>query len=45
MMVEKGIDEIGRIGRSKKQKEGGMKSRKVENVIGNVGRTRGIWMM
>jgi hypothetical protein len=40
-MVEKQIDEIGRMGRSKKQKEDGMKSRKVENGIGDVGRTRG----
>jgi hypothetical protein len=32
------------MGRSKKQKEDGMKSRKVEDKIENVGRTRGIWM-
>jgi hypothetical protein len=42
MMVEKGIDTIRRMERSKKQKEDGMKSRKLED--GNVGRTRGIWM-
>jgi hypothetical protein len=42
MMVEKETDEIGRVERSKKQREDGMKSRKVEDGIGNVGRTRGI---
>jgi hypothetical protein len=40
MMAENEIDEIGWMGRSKKQKEDGMKSRKVEDGIGNVGRTR-----
>jgi hypothetical protein len=44
MMVEKEIDEIGRMGRSKKQKEYGMKSRTIEDGIGDVGKTRGIWM-
>jgi DNA helicase TIP49 (TBP-interacting protein) len=44
MMVEKEIGEIRRMGRSKKQKEDGMKSRKVEVGIGNVRRTRRIWM-
>jgi hypothetical protein len=43
--VEEEIDEIRRIGRSKKQKEDGMKSRKVKNGIENVGRTRRIWIM
>jgi hypothetical protein len=32
------------MGRSKKQNENVVKSRKVEEKIGNVGRTRGIWM-
>jgi hypothetical protein len=36
--------EIGRRGRSKKQNENMVKSRKVEDGIGNVRRTRGIWM-
>jgi hypothetical protein len=44
MIVEKEIGEIGRMVRSKKQKEDGMKSRKVKDGIGNVERTRGIWM-
>jgi hypothetical protein len=43
-MVEKAIDEIGWMGRSKKQKEDGMKFRKSEDGIRNIGRTRGIWM-
>jgi hypothetical protein len=43
MMVEKEIGEIGRMGRLKKQKEDGMKSRKVEDGIGNIRRTHGIW--
>jgi hypothetical protein len=37
----KEIDEIGRMGQSKKQKEDGIKSRKVEDGIGNVGTIRG----
>jgi hypothetical protein len=41
----KPIDEIGRMGRSKKQKEDVMNSKKVEVGIGNVGRTRGMWTM
>jgi hypothetical protein len=44
MTVEKEIDEIGRMGRSKKQNENMVKSMKVEEGIGNVGRTSGIWM-
>jgi hypothetical protein len=32
------------MGRSKKEKEDRMKSRKVEDGIGNVRRTHGIWM-
>jgi hypothetical protein len=44
MMLEKEIDEIGRMGRSKKQNENVMKSKKVGDGIGHVGRTRGIWM-
>jgi DNA helicase TIP49 (TBP-interacting protein) len=42
-MVEKEIGEIERMGRSKQQKEDGMKSRKVEDGTGNVGRTREMW--
>jgi hypothetical protein len=42
--VENEIGEIERIGRSKKQKEDGVKSRKVEDRIGNIERTRRIWM-
>jgi hypothetical protein len=41
-MVEKEIDEIKRVERSKKQKEDGMKSRKGKDRVGNVRRTRGI---
>jgi hypothetical protein len=41
-MVEKGIDEIGGMGRSKKRNENVVKSRKVEDGLGNVGRMRGI---
>jgi hypothetical protein len=44
MMVEKEIDEIGRMGRSKKQNKNALKSKTIEDGIGNVGRTRGIWM-
>jgi hypothetical protein len=44
MTVEKEIDEIGRMERSKKQNENMVKSMKVEEGIGNVGRTSGIWM-
>jgi hypothetical protein len=44
MMVEKEIHEIGRIGWSKKQKEDGMKSRKIEDGIQNIGETSGIRM-
>jgi hypothetical protein len=43
-MVEKEIDEIGQMGRLTKQNEDGVKSRKVEDGIGNVGRGCGIWM-
>jgi hypothetical protein len=43
-MVEEKINEIGRMGRSRKQKEDGMESRKAENEIGNAERTRGTWM-
>jgi SRSO17 transposase len=35
------IDEIGRIGRSKKQNEDEVKSKKVEDWIWKVGRVRG----
>jgi DNA helicase TIP49 (TBP-interacting protein) len=42
IMVEKEIGEIWRRGRSKKQKEDEMKSRMVEDGIGNVRRTCGI---
>jgi hypothetical protein len=42
--VENEIDEIGWMGRSKKQNENVVKLRKVENGTGNVGRTRGIRM-
>jgi hypothetical protein len=44
-MVEEEIGKIGRMKRPKKQKEDGMKSPKVEDRIGKIGRTRGIWMM
>jgi hypothetical protein len=44
MMVEKEIHEIRRMGRSKKQKEDGMKSRKIEDGIQYIGGTRGIRM-
>jgi hypothetical protein len=43
-MVEKEIDKIGRMERSNKQNENMVKSRKVQDGIGNVGRRRGIWM-
>jgi hypothetical protein len=43
-MVEKRIDEIERLERSGKQNEDGVKSRKVEDGIGNVGRSCGISM-
>jgi hypothetical protein len=43
-MVEKEIDEVGTMGRSKKPNENVVKSKKVEDEIGNVGRTGGIWM-
>jgi hypothetical protein len=41
MIVVKEIDEIGRMGRSKKRNEDGVKSREVEDGIGKVGRVRG----
>jgi hypothetical protein len=44
MMVEKEVNEIGGMGRSKKQSEDGVKSRKAEDWIGNIGRGCGIWM-
>jgi hypothetical protein len=44
MIIEKEIDEIGRMGRAKKHNENVVKSMKVEEGIGNAGRTRGIWM-
>jgi hypothetical protein len=44
MTVEKEIDEIGQMGRSKKQNENMVTSRKVEEGTGNIGRTRGIRM-
>jgi hypothetical protein len=43
-MVKKEIHEIGRMGRSKKQNEKVVKSRMIEEGIGNIERTRGIWM-
>jgi hypothetical protein len=45
IMVEKWINEIGRMDRSGKQNKDGVKSRKVEDGIGNVGRGRGIPVM
>jgi hypothetical protein len=45
MIVEKEIDEIGRMRKSKKQIEDGMKSRNIEDWIGNSGRTCGITIM
>jgi hypothetical protein len=44
MAVEREIDEIGQMKRSEKQQEDGIKLKNVEDGIGNVGRTRGIWM-
>jgi hypothetical protein len=44
MMVEKENDEIGQMGRSKKQNENVVILKNVEDGIGNIGRTRGIWM-
>jgi hypothetical protein len=44
MMVEKETDEIGRMGRLKKQGKDGMKSRKGKAGIEKVGRGRGRWM-
>jgi hypothetical protein len=38
MMLEKEIDEIGRIGRSRKQNENGVESRKVEDKLRKVRR-------
>jgi hypothetical protein len=43
-MVEKEIDETEQMGRSGKQNEEGVKLRKVEDGIGNVGGGRGRWM-
>jgi hypothetical protein len=44
MMVEKEIEEIGRMGKLRKQNEDDVKSRKVEGGTRNVGRGRGRWM-
>jgi hypothetical protein len=41
-MVEKKINEIERVGRSKKQNKDGVKSRKAKDWIRNVGRGRGM---
>jgi hypothetical protein len=44
-MVEKWIDKIRRMERSRKQNDDGVESMNVENGIENVGRDRGMWMM
>jgi hypothetical protein len=42
--VKKEMDEIGRIERSNKLNKNMVKSRKVQDGIGDVGTRRGIWM-
>jgi hypothetical protein len=44
-MVEKEIDEISGMERLRKQDEDGIKSGKIEDRIGKVGRGRGRWMI
>jgi hypothetical protein len=43
VMVEKEIDEIGQVGRPRRQTGNGLKLKEIENGIGNVGRGRGRW--
>jgi hypothetical protein len=40
MIIDKVTDEIGRIGRLRKQNEDGVKSKKIENGIRKIGRSR-----